>query len=628
MDLVSRRYGRDASGASSAGGEAGTDGPAPGKRTLTGAIQRKADGASAAAAPGDAYAGATSGAASPLPHRAQLESAFGQSFAGVEAHVGTPEARAGLADLGARAAAHGESVAFAEPHPDVHLVAHEVAHVVQQRNGGGGVQAKPTSVSDPGDAAELAADRAADAVVRGEPVPDVGSADGVKLHRTTVVSNGGTFDNGTMYQALSGTGKRGERVGANITVEFTANDLVEAPASGIALMQTVKSVTDHAPGAAALNPTRDQGNTAVTADPEEAGLVNGNGFAVDISVHRPGRTDANHNPIYGVGFDRPDASTNLQQANPAAPATASSAAVPERGTPSLGTGQRGSHVRKPDGSFDPAVIARMQDGPGRVLELDGQSYDMSFEVTALVTDGPMVNTYLGSVEWGWTSDAAGAVTLKPFVPLSSGAPTANFMAAATTWNNATFHTTDATPAAVDTIDIPLTTLPAGVQAAVNLPTADLIRRVASVRTEATGLAPGSTDRINKDFELRALDSELRKRRILVDLTCNQISDTGGAARPAEDEVWLTLEPPGLGATITGTRTFRAGDSHPYSFPVTDFLPLDGPVKIRVMEHDRAGRSSRAHDDAVLELDWAPPFDATTMIQAGTGDYQLRVRFDR
>ena len=37
---------------------------------------------------------------------------------------------------------------------------------------------------------------------------------------------------------------------------------------------------------------------------------------------------------------------------------------------------------------------------------------------------------------------------------------------------------------------------------------------------------------------------------------------------------------------------------------------------------------RSHDDAIVALTWAPPFAATTMVQAGTGDYQLRVRFDR
>src|SRR5215510_6420444 len=126
-------------------------GPGPGKRTLTEQLQCKAD---APAAPGEAFAVATSGQGGALPHQSRMESAFGRSFGGVSAHVGTAQAQAGLAGLGARAAAFGDTVAFADANPDPHLVAHEVAHVVQARNGGGGgVQAKSaTAVSQPGDA--------------------------------------------------------------------------------------------------------------------------------------------------------------------------------------------------------------------------------------------------------------------------------------------------------------------------------------------------------------------------------------------------------------------------------------------------------------------------------------------
>ena len=41
-------------------------------------------------------------------------------------------------------------------------------------------------------------------------------------------------------------------------------------------------------------------------------------------------------------------------------------------------------------------------------------------------------------------------------------------------------------------------------------------------------------------------TELVKRKIDVELFCNSISDTGSAASPAEDEVWLALERRRLG----------------------------------------------------------------------------------
>ena len=67
--------------------------------------------------------------------------------------------------MGAQAYATGNSVAFGQQ-PDLHTAAHEVAHVVQQRNGvslSGGVGAA-------GDSHEKQADKVADKVVAGESV--------------------------------------------------------------------------------------------------------------------------------------------------------------------------------------------------------------------------------------------------------------------------------------------------------------------------------------------------------------------------------------------------------------------------------------------------------------------------
>lgn len=496
--------------------------PSPGKRTLVEQVGAAAGGrapgsggrapGAAPAAPGEAFGAATSGARSPLPHLSLMEQSFGQGFGGVNAHLGTPEAQAGLSALGARAAAFGDTVAFAEANPDVHLVAHEVAHVVQGRNGaGGGVQAKAaTAVSQPGDASEAAADRAADAVVRGEPVPDVGTADAITLHRTAVTTNGGSFDNSPMYTGISGTGAVGERVGANIMIDFLANDLVEAPVNGIGLVQTVKGMTDLVPGTTTLNTDRDQDNTAVSTNSDETGLVADNGFAVDVSVHRGGgRTDANHNPFYGVGFGRPDASTALDEVNPPVAATGTTPAEPERGTPSLGRTQLGAHVRNPDGTFQPAVAAQMEDGPGRVISVAGQRFEMTFEVTALVSSGPMAGTYLGAVEWGWSSDAAGVVTLKPFAATSAGTPTAAFMSAAQTWNDSTFHTTDAVATEVETINLPITDHRTADPTSLN--DEQLEQRMRELCDEILGMDRQSPDYQNKRFEIRALGQEAMNR---------------------------------------------------------------------------------------------------------------------
>ncbi len=82
-----------------------------------------------------------------IPFRAEMEAAFSEDFSTVRAFFGE---RARLAGIEARAAAAGEVVVFGDESPDKETVAHELAHVVQQRVGGGG----GTGMSQPGGAAE------------------------------------------------------------------------------------------------------------------------------------------------------------------------------------------------------------------------------------------------------------------------------------------------------------------------------------------------------------------------------------------------------------------------------------------------------------------------------------------
>ncbi|MBK9036413.1 MAG: DUF4157 domain-containing protein [Myxococcales bacterium] len=98
-----------------------------------------------------------------LPHLAAIQESFGHhDVSGVRAHVGGAAADAAGA-IGAHAYATGDDVAFGAA-PDLHLAAHEAAHVVQQR---GGVQLAG-GVGQVGDPYEQHADAVADAVVRGE----------------------------------------------------------------------------------------------------------------------------------------------------------------------------------------------------------------------------------------------------------------------------------------------------------------------------------------------------------------------------------------------------------------------------------------------------------------------------
>lgn len=105
----------------------------------------------------------TSGASRALPHLAAIQKSFGRhDVSHVSAHT-DDAALAGAEAMGARAFAVGEHIAFAGL-PDLHTVAHEATHVIQQRAGvhlDGGV-------GNVGDPYERHADAVAERVVAGE----------------------------------------------------------------------------------------------------------------------------------------------------------------------------------------------------------------------------------------------------------------------------------------------------------------------------------------------------------------------------------------------------------------------------------------------------------------------------
>ncbi len=160
---------------------------APGKVTLTERIFRSA-AAAVTMDPTTALARAATSTGAPLPDgtRARFERSLDADLGGVRIHTDAPAADA-AAGLGG-AFAVGQDVHFGagQYRPDdpfgMHLLAHEVAHTVQQRTGGGGPQ-RAAQVSEVGDPAEAEADRAADAMVRGDHYAITGGASAVVARR-------------------------------------------------------------------------------------------------------------------------------------------------------------------------------------------------------------------------------------------------------------------------------------------------------------------------------------------------------------------------------------------------------------------------------------------------------------
>ncbi len=172
---MTHRADHDAAGTDDHAPPPSARGGAPGKSTLTSRLWRSARRDDRGVAPGaeEAVAGLGGGGA-PLPGgvRDRFEASLGADLGAVRVH--TDDASATAADaVGARAFARGNDIHFAagQYQPDdpfgMHLLAHEVAHTVQQSGGAATTQYK-LAVSSPGDAAEVEADRAADAMVAGE----------------------------------------------------------------------------------------------------------------------------------------------------------------------------------------------------------------------------------------------------------------------------------------------------------------------------------------------------------------------------------------------------------------------------------------------------------------------------
>lgn len=77
---------------------------------------------------------AKSGPSGPIPYQMEMEKQFGQNFCDVRVYTG-PAAKRACEMLGAKAFTQGNHVVFKDASPSRELIAHELAHVVQQRSG-------------------------------------------------------------------------------------------------------------------------------------------------------------------------------------------------------------------------------------------------------------------------------------------------------------------------------------------------------------------------------------------------------------------------------------------------------------------------------------------------------------
>jgi Domain of unknown function (DUF4157) len=536
----------------------------------------------------DAFRLAVSGPTVPLPHRAAMEAAFGTTFEDVRAHAGGPDARAGLAALGARAATRGHAVVFGDAAPSPSLVAHELAHVVQQRRGVAGVARRPTAPAPPGSAAERAADAAGEAAASGRPVPDVGSAAANEIQRAPITTSGGEWE-ATKYAAASEPG----RAGADIDLKFTPKAPVLADTIG--LLQSVTSLMSTVAGGAVNAPGYPAGSPNKASIALGAGSVDP-GRAIDQGDSGDADTLPNTNPLYAVENTPGNVSASLTDVGPNA-----------------GFGSHASRKRDAAGIVT-ETAGLLSDTPRRRIRFPKQEWRQTFEATALVLDGPLAHMYLGSVEWGWKSDDTGKATLDPDAirVVREGPPTAAFMEAAKKWNAASF-TDPATGTSYDTVDLPLEAVDPGA-----LSTPDLATRLVDSRREAGVLAGDAKSR--KELECVALERELRKRNVKITVNVISTEDWLGA-----DHVYVKLA--GASTRTTKVKKLNDGDSFDFLVPLgalAPTLPLTGPIEVEVYDEDWPDA-----DDLIVKMTWAAPY-ATVQNSASMDDanYRVTISYER
>jgi hypothetical protein len=113
---------------------------------------------------------AESGRALDEPLRHEMEARLGADFSDVRLHTGSAAQRSAQG-IGARAYTSGNHVVIGEGGADMHTLAHELTHVIQQRHGpvDGTPQADGLSISDPSDKFEQEAERNAVRAMRRAP---------------------------------------------------------------------------------------------------------------------------------------------------------------------------------------------------------------------------------------------------------------------------------------------------------------------------------------------------------------------------------------------------------------------------------------------------------------------------
>jgi hypothetical protein len=336
--------------------------------------------------------------------RSGMEARFDHDFSRVRVHSDEGSAAATRA-YGALAYTTGCDIVFGpgQYRPDTatgrRLLAHELAHVVQQAGAASEVQAK--DMSKAGDASEQAADAAGQVFGRPE-APDCSIAlslretlRATRAHRPmiqrAVATWAGEFKT-DRYNTVLDAAKKNE-VGVDIVLRFRPGKHVNAKRIGMVQMVTSKESGKAVfPGASATIKAR-----SVAAGKDEGANID--------------RLESYGNPLYATNTPGPKdrlADTPTEKF----------------------WGQHGWRFTDNKGKLQKRD-AILRDKPS--IEPHGPNSSQVFETTAVAVKGVQEGTWYGSVQWGWRSDAANKFSKLPLTLVSKDVPTGTFSDAAGLW---------------------------------------------------------------------------------------------------------------------------------------------------------------------------------------------------
>lgn len=354
--------------------------------------------------------------------RPYMDRRFGYDFGKVQVYSNSQAAYSAAA-LNAHAYTLGSNIVFGagEYAPQTpsgrSLIAHELAHVIQQEGAPAVVQGK-LRIGSPSDRAEQAADAAAHSVMAGDIAPYRSSAlvtrDSLRSlslpHSTiqrAVSSWGGVYDT-DKYQLTKEPGMDG----VDIELRFKPNKYVNSEKIG--MVQTARSLEK---GASVIIGDRKAKATLKSRTIPTLGA--GAGTRVD-------RVSSRRIPLYGTND----------------PATGSSLA----GGAATSMTKNGCRYKDKAGKLQ-EDDALLKDTP--MLFSRRKETSQTFETTALAVKGVQEGTYYGSVRWGWEKNAAGKVKKLPLTIVSNDVPSSVFESATELWNKGK------TSKGKDTINLPM-----------------------------------------------------------------------------------------------------------------------------------------------------------------------------